>query len=525
MAQTPIPFTETWESGSFETNGWTVSQGSGQCAVVNQGSPGSNWSAGFTLAAGVPAGDSVALLSPWIDAQQATDGLLVLAFDYKLLNPDSTQWPLLKMYGDAGNGWVKLYELTYDASLDWRELKADLPMAKGQQVRLMWVAAKESDTAAGQWFIDNISLAQPQSTPVINLAAWAINQPEAYKAELNWNKPVVNPLAEPLRDSTLSYFNLYLPMYNGMLYQYTGTGVGIFFDNKTYQSSILSEVSFFYKYPPGEFSGRSSFRVQLMNLETRQLVGTFGPFTTSYAQGWQHIPLNLTQMPQVDSLAVLIEPLTEYNFSRGNSNQPGVAFWEDYTYPYQHSIAISLYDTSYILISNFGELIMELTLLTPDGRQTTVSPSSYSVNRWQQSLPLQYLPMATVDSNTTQWFDTQVERGWYSYFVTANYADGSSLNSDTVAVEMPSGQGLVEPSAGLPNVAPNPVQGRVLRLSDANQAVSIKVTDLLGRTIAETTSQTLLVNGLPLPQINTGCFLAHITLANGQTVCRKFVVQ
>ena len=230
-------------------------------------------------------------------------------------------------------------------------------------------------------------------------------------------------------------------------------------------------------------------------------------------------------MPQVDSLAVLIEPLTEYNFSRGNSNQPGVAFWEDYTYPYQHSIAISLYDTSYILISNFGELIMELTLLTPDGRQTTVSPSSYSVNRWQQSLPLQYLPMATVDSNTTQWFDTQVERGWYSYFVTANYADGSSLNSDTVAVEMPSGQGLVEPSAGLPNVAPNPVQGGMLRLSDANQAVSIKVTDLLGRTIAETTSQTLLVNGLPLPQINTGCFLAHITLANGQTVCRKFVVQ
>lgn len=133
--------------------------------------------------------------------------------------------------------------------------------------------------------------------------------------------------------------------------------------------------------------------------------------------------------------------------------------------------------------------------------------------------------MATVDSNTTQWFDTQVERGWYSYFVTANYADGTSLNSDTVAVEMPSGQGLVEPSAGLPNVAPNPVQGRVLRLSDADRVVMATITDLMGRQLVSLTNPRQIANGIALPHLASGHYLLQLTLVDGTSLSRKFAIE
>lgn len=201
-AQNALPFSENWESGSFGTNGWAISGSSENCTLINEGL-NSNWSLALSLPDGLTVGDSVAVQSPWLDATGIGNELLVFRFDYKLLNADSTRWPLLKVYADAGNGWKKLYELTYNASLDWRELKADLSMAKGHQVRLMWVAMKDTVNTEGQWFVDNIVLQVPAATTVFNLAGTAVNQPDNYKVDLRWGKPGVDPLSGQFADSVL----------------------------------------------------------------------------------------------------------------------------------------------------------------------------------------------------------------------------------------------------------------------------------------------------------------------------------
>ncbi|MCE1169424.1 MAG: T9SS type A sorting domain-containing protein [Sphingobacteriia bacterium] len=522
-AQSSIPFVETWESGSFEGNGWLIKQGEGQCTIANQGL-NSNRSVFFNLPIGTATGDSTTIQSPWLDATGVIDGLLVFKFDYKLVNPDSTKWPLMKVYCDYGQGWTKLHELTYNASLDWRELKSNLADAKGHKVRLMWVAMKESDNAVGQWYIDNIKVEVPGSITLFGLNGTVFNQPDDYKAVLNWNKPMVYNFGGAFSDSLINYFGLFIPEYLHLYYQYTGTGSGIFFDNTPYKGSLLSEVEFYYQ-PEIGFSGRSSYRVQLMDFKTRKLIGTFGPFTTSDSLGWQkHIPFNLTPIPDVDSLAVLIEPLTPYSIDKGNVDMPGVAFWENYHYNYRHSVVISLYDNSYKFIADNGELLVLLKLLTPEGKQITVDPSIYHINRWQQSLPLNYYSIASVNGSDLGWSDNDVIKGGYSYYVTANYLDGSSINSDTIMIQMPAGLGISSPSQILTNVEPNPINKKILRFSNPEFINKAVVFDLTGRCLIDITDHSALVNGIPLDGFASGPYLVRIILSDGSIIGRKFII-
>jgi hypothetical protein len=524
FAQTPIPFSETWESGSFETNGWTVhSANNGFCELVNTANQGYVAEIGFNGSGSL--NDTVYFETPLIDARTATKGVLILDFDFELINPEQGQCPQFELYIKKGYQWEKVFDFVSDSSIGRRHIHFNLTKGQKNRFRLKFATVRDSDTTTGTWRFDNINIYLPESDTIFQATAHtdATNR----EVKLEWGEPQIIANNTKFDNETALY---YASMVNslGCFFQYPEYGVGIMVNLTGLPYAKINSLSFFHNSATGVYYGRSKYNVWVVDIPRGVMIAKLGPFLTTVVEDWErNIPLNLIDITGVDSLGVFIEPLTviqkdfvfpELGIDLTNLN-PNTG--ENTIVCHRDSLNACRF------LTHSAERLMEVNYITPSGKEITVrsSPSTYNINRWQQSLPLQYLPMATVDSNTTQWFDTQVERGWYSYFVTANYADGSSLNSDTVAVEMPSGQGLVEPSAGLPNVAPNPVQGGMLRLSDANQAVSIKVTDLLGRTIAETTSQTLLVNGLPLPQINTGCFLAHITLANGQTVCRKFVVQ
>ncbi|MDD2963670.1 MAG: T9SS type A sorting domain-containing protein [Bacteroidales bacterium] len=524
FAQTPIPFSETWESGSFETNGWTVhSANNGFCELVNTANQGYVAEIGFNGSGSL--NDTVYFETPLIDARTATKGVLLLDFDFELINPEQGQCPQFKLYIKKGYQWEKVFDFVSDSSIGRRHIHFNLTKGQKNRFRLKFATVRDSDTTTGIWRFDNINIYLPETDTIFQ--ATALTDTTNREVKLEWGEPQIIANNTKFDNETALY---YASMVNslGCFFQYPEYGVGIMVNLTGLPYAKINSLSFFHNSATGVYYGRSKYNVWVVDIPRGVMIAKLGPFLTTVVEDWErNIPLNLIDITGVDSLGVFIEPLTviqkdfvfpELGIDLTNLN-PNTG--ENTIVCHRDSLNACRF------LTHSAERLMEVNYITPSGKEITVrsSPSTYNINRWQQSLPLQYLPMATVDSNTTQWFDTQVERGWYSYFVTANYADGSSLNSDTVAVEMPSGQGLVEPSAGLPNVAPNPVQGGMLRLSDANQAVSIRVTDLLGRTIAETTSQTLLVNGLPLPQINTGCFLAHITLANGQTVCRKFVVQ
>ncbi len=516
-AQTSLPFSETWESGQFSTHGWAVTQGSGQCLITNEGiSGGKAVKLGhLSSQTGI---DSVVLQTPLLDATNVAEGILLFRFGYKLMNPDSTKWPLLKVYCDAGAGWERLYELTYNASYDWRELKTHLTMAVGHQFRLMWVASREADSVNGQWLIDNITISGPSDKPFFPLTAVAENSVDQYQAKLNWQKPQVNGTTGAFLYDTIDYFgdsifyNVYLQMLN--------CGYGIRVKYNQWQNDYLYELSFHHQSWLG-FTGRSSYNIQLMNLNTREIVKTIGPFTTTCTVGWEeHLPLNLSQFNGIDTLAVLIEPLT-YN---PESCMPGVSVNSGDHFGHDHNIALSLYDQSYIFYMNNIEPVLRLTLLTPEGKQFTVDPSSYNVHRWQQSLPLNYNLMATTDSTSTEWFDSDVTKGWYSYFVEANYSDGSAIHSDTVAVEMPSGIGIQETVTTHPAVFPNPVTGNKIRFSNADQIVLASVYDLTGRCLLQTSANDARQEGIDVSMLTNGHFIVKMLLKDGTTISRKVSV-
>ncbi|HBZ66315.1 MAG TPA: hypothetical protein DEO70_05705 [Bacteroidales bacterium] len=516
-AQTTLPFSETWESGQFTTHGWAVNQGSGQCLIVDEGIGGGKAVKTGHLATQT-GNDSVVLQTPLLDATNVAEGILLFRFGYKLMNPDSTRWPLLKVYCDAGAGWEKLYELTYNASYDWRELKTHLAMAVGHQFRLMWVACREADSVNGQWLIDNISISGPSDKPFFPLTAVAENSVSQYQTKLNWEKPQVNGTTGALSHDTIAYYEEFIEM--DLFFQELKHGYGVRFNYTPFHDANLYELRFHHHSWLG-FTGRSSYNIRIMDLYSGEIVKTSGPFTTTCTEGWEeHIPLDLSQFNDIDSIAVLIEPLT-YN---PEICMPGVSLNDFPVGDKIHTIRISLLDPSLYSGIEYAEIAVMVTFLTPEGKQFTIDPSSYNIQRWQQSLPLNYNLMATTDSTTTEWFDADVTKGWYSYYVAANYADGSAIHSDTVAVEMPSGIGIQEAATTRPAVFPNPVTGNTIRFSYADQIALASVYDLTGRCLLQTAAQDALQAGIDVSHLTNGHFIVKLLLQDGNIVCRKVSV-
>lgn len=523
FAQVTIPFSETWESGSFETNGWTVhSASNGFCELVNTANQGYVAEIGFNGSGSL--NDTVYFETPLIDARTATKGVLLLDFDFELINPEQGQCPQFKLYIKTGYQWEKIFDFVSDSSIGRRHIHFNLTKGQKNRFRLKFATVRDSDTTTGIWRFDNINIYLPESDTIFQ--ATALTDTINREVKLEWGEPQIIANNIKYDNETALY---YASMANslGCFFQYPEYGVGIMVNLTGLPYAKINSLSFFHNSATEVYYGKSKYNVWVVDIPRGVMIAKLGPFLTTVVEDWErNIPLNLIDITGVDSLGVYIEPLTviQSNFVfpelgidltnlNPNTGENTIVCHRD-----------SLNACRFLTYS--AERLMEVNYITPSGQEVTVrsSPSTYNINRWQQSLPLQYLPMATVDSNATQWFDTGVERGLYSYYVTANYADGSSLNSDTVAVEMPSGLGIGQPEATLPGVVPNPLRGKVLRLSNADRVAMATITDLLGRQLATTSNPHEIAQGIALPHLAAGHYLLQLTLMDGQHLCRKFTI-
>ena len=508
---------EDWSSGQFSTNQWTTNSGNGFISISDEGTAYSKAvSMGYnSTQQGI---DSVTLTTKWYDASSITKGILLFKFNYRLLNPDTTRWPLLKIYCDNGTGWQKLYEMTFDSTMNWQEIKTSLEIAKGHQFRLMWVAAREADTAYGTWLIDDIVVDAPSNETYFPLIASHDTTSNNHEVKLKWQSPRKSNSTTALTDSTLKLYNSPDPV--DIFAENLKWGYGSYFDNRPFKTAFLYEVSFHHG-TYYNFKGRSRYNINLVNPNNREILKTFGPFTTTKESGWErNIPLNLIQFENVDTLAVLIEPL-DYNYlfcmpALSISFNPNT---------YSISLVMSLYNNSvYGFHHDAAGPMIEIKILTSEGKLVSLSPISYEVNRWEQSMPLNYTTMATVDSSSYSFTDDEVSPNWYSYYITAKYADGKTINSDTTNIQVPISQAIKELDQNRVTVYPNPLRGRTLQFTNPQVIQSITIKDMLGRTVFSTENREQINSAIHLSDIPTGNYVIQILLTDNKWITNKLIV-
>ncbi|PKP15967.1 MAG: hypothetical protein CVU06_15565, partial [Bacteroidetes bacterium HGW-Bacteroidetes-22] len=390
-AQTSLPFSETWESGQFTTHGWAVNQGSGQCLIVDEGiSGGKAVKLGhLSSQAGT---DPVILDSPPIDATNWQPGILYFSFNYSLINPDTTKWPLLRILYNTGEGWVQLFELGNDTSYGYREFKTDLLEAHGKVFSLRFEAIRQADSVNGRWLIDNINL-HGQGGILFNLNGQADTKKNnnEYGIHLSWNQPVFDTV-KCTDTTTVSYYLPELPPHWGA-YGFIGVGSGILIKNSFPANSVLYQVNF--KHRKYQLDGRFPFNIHIIDWVNKTFIKSLGPFLTKASSGWEaDIPLNLTSFQSVDTIGVFLEPLLldpsqtglpclsgDGQYIPSNLDHPFMVFLNDLT---------DYYD----IYGYMGSAHIGVTFLTPDGKVISADDQSaltdYNIQRWQQSLPLNY---------------------------------------------------------------------------------------------------------------------------------------
>ncbi len=508
---------EDWSSGQFSTNQWTTNSGNGFITISDEGTAYSKAvSMGHnSTQQGI---DSVTLTTKWYDASGITKGILLFKFNYRLLNPDTTRWPLLKIYCDNGTGWQKLYEMTFDSTMNWQEIKTSLEVAKGHQFRLMWVAAREADTAYGTWLIDDIVVEAPSNETYFPLNASHDSTSNSHKVKLKWQSPRQSNLTDALSDSTIKFYSNPNPV--NLFCQNLKWGYGSCFDNRIFKTGFLYEVNFHHSVYYN-FKGRSRYKLHLVNVSNKEILKTFGPFTTTKESGWErNIPLNLVQYENVDTIAVLLEPL-DYN---GDVCMPAISQGVSQTITNNIVLMRLYYDVALSILHDNFQALVDVKVLTSEGKFTSLSPISYEVNRWEQSIPLNYTTMATVDSSSYSFTDDEVSPNWYSYYITAKYADGNTINSDTTIIQVPTSQAIKELDQNRVTVYPNPLRGRTLQFTNPQVIQSITIKDMLGRTVYSTENREQVNSAIHLSDIPAGNYVIQILLTDNKWITNKLIV-
>jgi hypothetical protein len=152
----PLPFTETWYSGSFETHSWTYTPDIGNWLITDDfGQPSPSAVFDFT-----PFNDfySYSLVSPVIDAT-TTHGHVWLSFDLSLddFAPGDQEELRVEIWGDTS--WKLVDKFDSEESFEWEHWSYGISnLAKGRLVRLRFTATGENSYMINQWGVDNIRI-------------------------------------------------------------------------------------------------------------------------------------------------------------------------------------------------------------------------------------------------------------------------------------------------------------------------------------------------------------------------------
>ena len=183
-----LPFTETFNTGLFETNQWTVDPGNWRIA----GDAGNEApSAEFYYSPEVQ-NYNQSLTSFFIIGTDITDGFIFLDFDLKhtLVNPTGNEFLAVEIYD--GSSWIKIKEFNNVSNFDWEHKKIAITQyALGNIFNIRFSAYGINSMDITNWMIDNIHVYRECSAPV-DLQAF-VNFPHNFDVVLLWEPPMAYP--------------------------------------------------------------------------------------------------------------------------------------------------------------------------------------------------------------------------------------------------------------------------------------------------------------------------------------------
>lgn len=185
-----LPFTETWTTGLFETNQWTI-DGNNWLIAGQHGNPAP--AAEFTYVP-VQTDYAISLSSYWINGTGFVDGKIYCDFDLKLDDNTATGEEKLLLEVFNGSVWVPAATFTAEGDMDWEMKHIDITnQAKGKVFRVRFTAKGLNTLDIINWQVDNINIYR-LCEPPINLDA-SLPQPGTHGDQilLTWEPPAGGP--------------------------------------------------------------------------------------------------------------------------------------------------------------------------------------------------------------------------------------------------------------------------------------------------------------------------------------------
>jgi hypothetical protein len=196
-----LPFSETFYTGIFETNEWTVES---QNWIIAGQAGNQAPSAGFYFNP-IDTSYSSSLISPWIDGSIPIDGRLFIDFDLlrQSVNQTGTEYLSVEVYN--GNEWIEILGYSNIVTGNtWAGHNLDITNeAFGKPFRFRFRAFGENSMNILQWLIDNIevyrkcmppeglvtSIPHPMTNPCELLLEWLppLNPGQGMNSWLFWD--------------------------------------------------------------------------------------------------------------------------------------------------------------------------------------------------------------------------------------------------------------------------------------------------------------------------------------------------
>ena len=188
-----IPFVENWDEGSFEFNGWQVSEDSAWAINNDIGNP--EPSASFRAA--MITEDSVyssSLSSNLLVADHFTVGEIYLDFDLKLdvIEATGDERMFFECSRDSGDTWQRISGISnYNGSIEFTEGSHHhniTHFVRGYNFQLRFTATGQNASDIANWFIDNIHVYRSCIAPKYLEGAYTWNN-DGWGAKIAWKAP------------------------------------------------------------------------------------------------------------------------------------------------------------------------------------------------------------------------------------------------------------------------------------------------------------------------------------------------
>jgi hypothetical protein len=180
-----LPFAESFNTGLFETNQWTVDPGNWRIAGLsgNEAPSAEFYHSPDTL------NYSQSLTSFFIIGTYIIDGAILLEFDLKhtLVNPTGNEFLAVEVFD--GLTWLKVGEYSNVSSFDWARKQIVITrQVKGRIFNIRFRAYGVNSSDIMNWMVDNIYVYR-ECAPPTNLYA-EVNFPHLDEILLTWEAPV-----------------------------------------------------------------------------------------------------------------------------------------------------------------------------------------------------------------------------------------------------------------------------------------------------------------------------------------------